>query len=152
MFHFRPGRGFWVQSAEPYAVKAATTPAPADPGDAYVVPLEKGWNIIANPSRVSIDWAAVQAVNGITQGLWRWDGYFAQTDAFEPTRRGEAYYFMNATGLEALTIPRWSVAMSAPALPMTPRRDSTATTSMRRQAISRRSACAWSGRSLPSTG
>ena len=112
MFHFRPGRGFWVQSAEPYAVKAATTLAPAALGEAYVAPLEKGWNIIANPSSASIDWATVQAVNGITQGLWRWDGYFAQTDAFEPARRGEAYYFMNATGLEALTIPRRSLARS----------------------------------------
>ena len=45
-----------------------------------------------------------------------------------------------------------SSAFGAYRQPMTPRRVSTATISMRRRAISRRSACAWSGRSLPSTG
>ena len=109
-FRFRPGRGFWVQSAEPFSVKAAATPAPAASEDAMVVPLEAGWNIIANPSRSALDWAAVQAANGITQGLWRWDGHFVQTDTFEPARRGEAYYFLNATGLDRLAIPRWGGA------------------------------------------
>lgn len=106
-FDFRAGRGFWVRSAEPFPVNTAATPALGDP---YVIPLDAGWNVIANPSEASIDWAAVQAANGVTQSLWRWDGSFVETDAFEPARQGEAYYFLNASGREALTIPRRSLS------------------------------------------
>jgi hypothetical protein len=102
-FRFRPGRGFWVQSDQP--VEPSVHKSQSVVGDSYVIPLERGWNIIANPFGSSIDWAAVQAANGISQGLWRWDGHFSQTASFTPAHQGEAFYFMNATGLKTLTMP-----------------------------------------------
>ncbi|HMB93612.1 MAG TPA: FlgD immunoglobulin-like domain containing protein, partial [Rhodothermales bacterium] len=102
-FRFQSGRGFWVQSDQP--VESAIHKADAVVGESYSIPLEGGWNIIANPFGSSIDWAAMQAANGISQHIWRWDGHFSQTDTFTPAYQGEAFYFMNATGLEALTIP-----------------------------------------------
>lgn len=109
-FRFQPGRGFWVQSDQ--HVEPGVHNASAVVGDSYTVPLEKGWNIIANPFGAPMDWAAVQAANGLSQGLWRWEGHFSQTDTFTPAHQGEAFYFLNATGLETLVIPAPSVARS----------------------------------------
>ncbi|MDX1547567.1 MAG: FlgD immunoglobulin-like domain containing protein [Rhodothermales bacterium] len=102
-FYPRPGRGVWTQSPQPFALAAPATPAPLGP--AYTLTLRPGWNIIANPFSARVDWSAVQAANGITQPLWRWDGHFAPTDDFGPAQQGEAFYFMNVDGREALEIP-----------------------------------------------
>ncbi len=102
-FYFRQGRGFWVQSDQPIAIK---TPAPVVPQeDTFVLPLTEGWNIIANPFDVPMDWATVQAANGIRQSLWQWDGYFKPATSFESARQGTAYYYLNLSNQEALTIP-----------------------------------------------
>lgn len=104
-FRFRPGRGFWMQSEEPFEASRSQEAPLVVAGDSYDLPLEAGWNIIANPVASEIDWAVVQAVNGITESLWQWDGHFAQTDAFVSAQDGEAFYFLNASGLKTLTIP-----------------------------------------------
>lgn len=113
VFHFRPGRGFWVQSTAPLDRTPPSTALPMPAGGTYAVPLDAGWNIIANPFDAPLDWVAVQEINGITQHLWRWDGRFVQAETFEPARRGEAYYFMNLTRLEALTVPHPSTVRAA---------------------------------------
>ena len=120
-FHFRPGRGFWVQSTTPIDGAGIAASAPVPPGGTFSIALDEGWNIIANPYDAPLDWAAVQAANGITQRLWRWDGRFIPADTFEPARRGAAYYFLNLTREEALALPRPGTAAtpfaSRPRLP-----------------------------------
>ncbi len=118
-FHFRPGRGFWIQSDQAFAVPPAEAADPVAPGETYALPLEKGWNIIANPFRTEVDWAAVQAANGITQNLWRWDGHFVPSSDFASAQKGEAFYFMNAAGLDHLKIPHPSTRFTIPAGPST---------------------------------
>lgn len=104
-FRFRPGRGFWVRSKDAIAFSQTAAPVPLDHNDTYTIALHPGWNIISNPFYVAVDWKAVQEVNYVTQNLWQWQGHYAMTDVFASAERGEAYYFMNATNLEALKIP-----------------------------------------------
>ncbi len=115
---FRPGRGFWVQHARPLM----PSDAQAEPttGDTYDIPLHPGWNIISNPFEGAVAWADVQAANGITQGLWRWEGRFLQTDAFAPAHSGEAFYFVNATRRASLTVPYPGTTRARTAAPADP--------------------------------
>ncbi len=119
-FRFRPGRGFWVQHARSPALAPADAQAAPLTGDAYDIPLHPGWNIIANPFDETVAWADVQAANGITQGLWRWEGRFLQAGTFAPARSGEAFYFMNATRRPSLTVPYPASTRAGAAAPADP--------------------------------
>ena len=54
-----------MQSDQPFDVAQAAPADPIAPAETYAIPLEKGWNIIANPFTANVDWAAVQAANGV---------------------------------------------------------------------------------------
>jgi tetratricopeptide (TPR) repeat protein len=97
------GQGAWVRS--PVPVRAATTPE-APPTTDVTVPLQPGWNIIANPFEVPLAWQVVQQANDLTQGLWRWDGHYARAAALTAAHEGDAFYVLNDTGRETLTLPR----------------------------------------------
>ena len=116
-FRFRPGRGFWMQSDQAFDLSPPEAADPVASGETYHIPLEKGWNIIANPLAQRVDWAAVQAANGITQHLWQWAGHFAPSRRFTPAHTGEAFYFMNAAGLDHLKIPSPDTRLFAPTGP-----------------------------------
>ena len=105
MFRFQPGRGFWVHSEDALRIDQTIPPVALDHNNAYTIPLHPGWNIIANPFYTTVHWKDVQAANYLTQGLWRWEGRYVMTDAFASAERGEAYYFLNTTNRETLTIP-----------------------------------------------
>lgn len=113
-FDFRPGRGFWLISEDPWTVSAEIPAvAPGEDGT-YAIALHEGWNIISNPLAQSVDWGAVESANGdvTLQPLWRFSGSFSMVDeSFPSATGGEAFYFLNSEGLDELVLP----ASDAPA-------------------------------------
>lgn len=113
-FTFRPGRGFWLISTAPWAVDVTVDAMSPDGDSAATVPLHEGWNIVSNPLGQEVAWADVQAANaGALQALWAWDGAFAVTDTFRSAADGEAFYFLNDQGLDALKVPYAEMSSSA---------------------------------------
>ncbi len=115
-FHFRPGRGFWLVSTSPWAVGATVKTVPLGSDGTVALPLHDGWNVLSNPLDRDVRWADVSAVNGdALQTLWAWDATFAPADTFRSAAAGEAFYFLNDQGLDALQVPYPGVsAVSAP--------------------------------------
>lgn len=104
-FNFRPGRGFWLLATSAWTASQSVPMMDlADDGTA-TIPLHDGWNIISNPLDVNVAWSAVQAANEVTQFLWEWGGSFRETNVFTSARTGQAFYFLNEQGLDALKIP-----------------------------------------------
>ena len=104
-FTFRPGRGFWIAGAADLTVDRAVSNVSLS-NAATTVPLHEGWNIISNPLPVDVDWTAVEGANGGSlQPIWAWDGAYAEAGVFATAASGQAYYFLNDSGLSELTIP-----------------------------------------------
>lgn len=141
-FDFAPGRGFWAISTAPWTVEdeLATVPLQeTEAGAGVQIDLHDGWNIMSNPLDIDVPWSRVEAANGEggLQPLWRFNGSFVQDTVFASAKAGEAFYFNNQGGLDALTIPYStrpaSAAMdkAAPALlTLTARRSGSEATSM----------------------
>jgi hypothetical protein len=106
-FQFRPGRGFWLISEDPWSVSTRTEAVPLADDGTYPLPLHDGWNIIANPFDQAVAWRAVQDANGVTETLWQWNGAFNQTATLNSAATGQAYYFFNDPdqGRSTLRIP-----------------------------------------------
>jgi hypothetical protein len=105
-FTVGPGRGFWLISTAPWAVDATVETVPLNDGSVTTVPLHDGWNIISNPLDRAVPWDVVTNANGGgLQTLWQWDGAFAASGTFRSAAAGEAFYFLNDQGLDALRIP-----------------------------------------------
>lgn len=105
-FNFRPGRGFWLLSSNPWSVSQTFGPVTLNADGTYGVNLHNGWRIISNPFEKDIPWAAIQAANGVSQSLWRFqNGSFSQVQSFESASGGEAFYFLNDQGLSELAVP-----------------------------------------------
>ena len=105
-FDFRPGRGFWLLSSTSWTV-AETFPTVSLTDGTTTIPLHDGWNIISNPFDVDVAWSTVEEANGgMLQPIWAWDGAaFDEAATFTSARQGEAFYFLNQGGLDALTLP-----------------------------------------------
>jgi hypothetical protein len=105
-FRFQPGRGFWLLSTVDWTFDAVLDAAQPDSDGDVHVPLHAGWNIISNPTSLDLAWTDVLAHNGIDERLWRWaDGAWADltADTLRSARvAGEAFYFFNAGGANAL--------------------------------------------------
>ena len=113
-FHFRPGRGFWVLAEEwsfDRTVEAIDEDTPK-------VDLQEGWNVVSNPLARDLDWAAVQAENGLEEPLWQWDGTYESTSTFATAREGEAYYLFSEES-QVLELPREAMGESDAALSST---------------------------------
>jgi endonuclease I len=113
-FDFRPGRGFWLISEDPWTVSAEIPAVALGEDGTYAIALHEGWNIISNPLARSVDWGAVESANGdvTLQPLWRFSGSFSREDeSFPSATGGEAFYFLNSEGLDELVLP----ASDAPA-------------------------------------
>jgi hypothetical protein len=105
-FTFRPGRGFWLLGRSAWRVRDAV-PSVSLRGDSVtVIDLHDGWNIISNPLEKDVLWRTVDAAHKDTlQTPWAFDRGFEQTALFRSARSGQAYYFLNRTGLDSLRIP-----------------------------------------------
>ena len=129
-FRFQPGRGFWLLSTVDWTFDAVLDAVQPDPDGDVQVPLHPGWNIISNPTSLDLAWADVLAHNAIDERLWRWaDGAWADltADTLRSARAaGEAFYFFNAGGANALetlrlpTAPPEEAARRASALTKVP--------------------------------
>ena len=105
-FNFRPGRGFWLIAEGDWTVNTSVPAVTLGSDDTYAIDLHEGWNIISNPLAASVDWSAVEAENGGTlQPLWAFEGSYTQSASFASATGGEAFYFLNNTGLTELIIP-----------------------------------------------
>ena len=108
-FKMRAGRGFWALSTEPWSllpVTASFTTVALEGDSAAVVDLHSGWNIISNPTEKDVAWSHVQRENGLSgAALWRFDGTFTEAQTLASAQEGEAFYFLNSEGLEALRVP-----------------------------------------------
>lgn len=105
-FSFQPGRGFWVLKKSDWSVSQSVETVPLDGQQQTSIPLHDGWNIIANPFGGHVSWDAVNAVHSDSlRALWRFNGSFVQADTFRSAQAGEAFYFLNDTGLDSLQIP-----------------------------------------------
>ncbi|MFB6231415.1 MAG: FlgD immunoglobulin-like domain containing protein, partial [Salinibacter sp.] len=108
-FDLRPGRGFWAISESSWNVSGQVSTVPlreTTAGQAAVVSLREGWNIISNPLDTDVAWSNVEAANGGSlQPLWRFDGSFSRASTFASAKAGEAFYFYNQTGRTNLRIP-----------------------------------------------
>ena len=104
-FDFRPGRGFWLLSSTNWTV-AETIPTVSLTDGTTTIPLHDGWNIISNPLDIDVAWSTVDAANeGPLQPIWAWNDAYGEVATFASAREGEAFYFLNDAGLDALTLP-----------------------------------------------
>ncbi len=114
-FTFQPGTGFWLTATEPWQVQDVLTLLEIKSGETFRLDLHEGWNVVSNPFRESIEWAAVEDATGTDlQPLWAFGGAFDSTETFASARTGTAYYFYNEDGLEALEVPRPEDADASP--------------------------------------
>ena len=117
MFNFRPGRGFWILSRNGFHYQSNQNAVELNADNAYEIPLHNGWNIIANPFDVGIEWSSVQAQNDITAPIWAFNGSFSRSGSFQPYR---GYYFHNEGNLETLSIPYPGGGSQSKQLPVLP--------------------------------
>lgn len=127
-FGFQPGRGFWMLSREAWAPSQTVDAVPLTSEGTYAIDLHEGWNIVSNPFGADVPWAAVQAENGITQALWRWNGSFSEATTFESAQGGEAFYFLNEQDLDQLVLPYPGAPSDVPAVVSAARRPGTSLT------------------------
>lgn len=106
-FQLKPGNGLWFLQKRPWALQSQAIPTvPLTSLGTYVIQLHEGWNIISNPFDVDIAWKDVAERNGLSQGIWRWDGDYVSVDTFyTSTRQAEAFYFNNVEGVDEIALP-----------------------------------------------
>jgi hypothetical protein len=106
LFRFHPGRGFWLTSRQTWTFNSSVKTVPLDEDQVTSIPLHEGWNIISNPFGQDVIWSQVNAAHSDSlRALWRFDGSFAQADTFQSAKTGEAFYFLNDTGIDSLSVP-----------------------------------------------
>jgi hypothetical protein len=101
-FDFSPGRAFWIFTKKPFSISQTAPTVPLANSDSYPIPLHVGWNLISNPFEKSIPWSEVQALNGVTQPIYSFNGSYSTATSFDPYT---GYYFYNDQNLWALSIP-----------------------------------------------
>ncbi|MCS3952869.1 T9SS type A sorting domain-containing protein [Salinibacter ruber] len=105
-FRLGSGRGFWVSKKGGWSVDREVETVQLNDQKQIRIPVHDGWNIIANPFGEEVSWNAVNAAHSDSlRVLWRFDGSFAQADTFRSARVGEAFYFLNDSGLDSLKVP-----------------------------------------------
>jgi adhesin/invasin len=103
-FAFSRGRAFWVIHRGDWTVSGQVNGMAPDLSGRLSIPLHTGWNIITNPTTITVPWPAVQAANGgIGDSIWTYDGTsMSVVQSFAPYG---GYYFQNKSSLKSLVIP-----------------------------------------------
>jgi len=105
-FTFRPGTGFWLTNTQDWTFEETLPTVQLQDSFRATIEVHEGWNILSNPLDKDVSWAAVDSVNGRKlRSLWKFDGSFSQTSTFRSAKSGEAFYFLNDTGLDSLQVP-----------------------------------------------
>ncbi len=115
-FTFSRGRAFWIIHRGPWTVSGQVNGMMPDSTGLLRIPLHTGWNIISNPTTLTIPWPKVQSVNGgIGDSIWTYDGSsMFVVQSFEPY---VGYYYQNKSGLKSLAIPG-GTALTKPGVAM----------------------------------
>ena len=100
-FQFSVGRAFWIINKGNVIINAPAPSAPLNAAQELELPLQSGWNMIANPFTASVAWSKIQLANNVTEPIWAFNNSFAQSANFDPYI---GYYFFNATNLPSLKI------------------------------------------------
>lgn len=109
-FAFQPGNAFWILSRNSFSVSQSVSPVSLDTNACYAIQVHAGWNLISDPFPNTVDWTAVQNINGISQPIFTFNGGFSQTTSMDPYA---GYYYYNNTGLTSLEIPYVSTTTPA---------------------------------------
>ena len=96
-FNFRPGRGFWLTSRQPWSVTDSIETVTLKDSTSSSIPLNTGWTVISNPFGGAVDWEAVENFNGDDlQPIWSFSGgTFSRDSTLGSAVQGKAYYFFN---------------------------------------------------------
>ncbi|MTI86370.1 MAG: T9SS type A sorting domain-containing protein [Balneolaceae bacterium] len=106
IFRLMPGNGFWVTSTKALEYNKSIDAVSLNEQNQVAIPLHNGWNIISNPLDIDVRWSDVERVNEADlQPVWGFESVFESTDIFRSARGGEAFYFLNDTGLQKLLVP-----------------------------------------------
>jgi hypothetical protein len=105
-FSATAGRAFWLLHLGPWTVSGRSVPtAQLSAAREVTIPLTPGqkFNIITNPFNRPVSWAAVSALNGISDSIWAWGSTgWLRTNVFEPFL---GYLFFNRLDKASLRIP-----------------------------------------------
>ncbi len=99
------GEGVWLIRKNPLSITKSSTMPPLQANGTFAIQIHDGWNIVANPFNVPVQWAAVRAQNGLlfSDVIQGWLGTYAVDSVMEPFR---GYYFFNTNpGTTTLAIP-----------------------------------------------
>ncbi len=108
-FNFSVGRAFWVINKGRIEVNGSVPAATLNGADQIEIPLHPGWNLITNPVMMTLSWATIQSLNGISDPIWSYSGSFSNTDNFESYR---GYYYFNGDDRSTLQIPYEETTLS----------------------------------------
>lgn len=109
----RPGRAFWLITRNAQAWKTATVHSVATT-QAYQIPLQPGWNMIATPYAFDTDWKSIPLPAGVQSVLWDYTGTgYAMEQSILKSWRG---YFIENTGgaTQTITVTPITSASAAP--------------------------------------
>jgi hypothetical protein len=103
----------------PWSVNVTIASAPIDSlTRSVLVPIHSGWNLITNPMTWAIPWSDIQAFNGTSEQIFKYEGLYSRSDNLEPY---VGYYFFDdpANPLGVLKIP-YGPALGKEAVKKTP--------------------------------
>src|SRR5690606_28983426 len=102
-FNFRPGRGFWILSRRDWEVSRTFSSVTLSSDETFSIPLNPGWNIIANPFHVDVSWSSIIAQNSLgSDPIYAFEGLWIISNMLEPNT---GYYYFNRNSLTELVIP-----------------------------------------------
>lgn len=111
-----PGHGVWAR-ATPASADAASRHTTADQvlqsndGWTLEIPVEAGWNVLASPFDIAVDWDLVRQWNGVEGPLLAYQGSWERTRVLRPY---EGAYWYNDAGVDRLAIPYSVERMETP--------------------------------------
>lgn len=112
-FRFTTGRAFWVLAKSNFKINMSVPSAPLDTVKSVNIPLQTGWNLIANPFPGMVPWTIVQALNSISDSIYTFNHGFTTSSSFDPFI---GYYLFNSQNLISLKIP-WA-GLFTPLIPL----------------------------------
>lgn len=111
-----PGRGVWAWGS-PVSSDAASGQAMAAQvlhsgnGWKHPIPVQAGWNVLASPFDIDVDWDLVRLWNGVEGPLLAYRGGWESTHLLRPY---EGAYWYNDAGVDRLEIPYSVERIDAP--------------------------------------
>ena len=99
------GEGIWLIRKNTLSIKKSAAMPGVQANGAFPILIHSGWNIIADPFDVPVQWAAVRTLNSLVPAdvIQGWSGSYAVDTVMEPLKG--YYFFSNSPELTTLAIP-----------------------------------------------